>query len=468
MRNKKKNIWYKHGDFILLDMICLQLAYLLAYAIRHNYGFAYQSQMYRDFAYIIVFSGIATGLLLENYKNILQRGSLVELKKTILEVSVSIMFDFTYLFVTKTSSIYSREVLLETWLFGILFIYIVRLIWKQVLRARNRANVSSMILVSSSDRVLETWAELNKKPVKEYQIRSILLIDPVKMEGIHGTPIFSGMDTNEVLQYLLRHQVDRVFIDLPWDSKEGRQLLSGCREMGVVTHYNLLTDIEYQNLTIEKVGEYLTVTSNVRLVSNRALMVKRLFDICGGLVGCAITLVLACIFGPIIYLQSPGPIFFSQKRVGRNGKIFRIYKFRSMYLDAEERKKELMEQNKMNGLMFKMDNDPRVIPIGRFMRKTSLDEFPQFWNVLKGDMSLVGTRPPTMDEYEQYARHHRARLSFQSGITGMWQINGRSNITDFEEVVRLDMKYIHEWSVGLDLRILFLTVKNMLTGEGAS
>ena len=138
-----------------------------------------------------------------------------------------------------------------------------------------------------------------------------------------------------------------------------------------------------------------------------------------------------------------------------------------MYPDAEERKKELMEQNKMKGHMFKMDNDPRIIPIGHFIRKTSLDEFPQFWNVLKGDMSLVGTRPPTVDEYEKYERHHKARLATKPGLTGMWQVTGRSDIVDFEEVVQLDMNYIQEWNLGLDIKIIFKTVKNMFTGKGS-
>ena len=190
-------------------------------------------------------------------------------------------------------------------------------------------------------------------------------------------------------------------------------------------------------------------------------------DILGGIVGLMITGVLFLIFAPIICIQSPGPVFFSQIRVGKNGRKFRIYKFRSMYMDAEERKKELMEQNKMNGLMFKMDDDPRVIPIGKFIRKYSIDEFPQFWNVLKGDMSLVGTRPPTVDEYEQYDPHHKVRLSIKPGLTGMWQVSGRSDITDFEEVVGLDDQYIREWSIRLDIRILFQTVGAVLKSRGS-
>lgn len=205
-----------------------------------------------------------------------------------------------------------------------------------------------------------------------------------------------------------------------------------------------------------------------------------MMDIAGGLVGCLITLLIMITVGPVIYINSPGPIFFSQKRIGRNGRKFKMYKFRSMYMDAEARKKELMSQNKISdGMMFKLDFDPRIIGnkvlpdgrkktgIGQFIRKTSLDEFPQFFNVLMGDMSLVGTRPPTLDEWEQYKPHHRARMAFRPGLTGMWQVSGRSNITDFEEVVKLDTEYINEWSLRLDLKILWKTVVGVFRNDGA-
>ncbi|MCI6871841.1 sugar transferase, partial [Streptococcus hyointestinalis] len=159
---------------------------------------------------------------------------------------------------------------------------------------------------------------------------------------------------------------------------------------------------------------------------------------------------------------------FKQKRVGKNGKVFEIYKFRSMYLDAEERKKELMAQNELTSdLMFKMDNDPRIFPFGQKMRNWSLDELPQFINVLKGDMSLIGTRPPTLNEYEKYELHHFKRLAMKPGITGMWQVSGRSNITDFEEVVALDLSYIKNWSVWLDIKIFLKTIKVVLVKEGS-
>ena len=138
-----------------------------------------------------------------------------------------------------------------------------------------------------------------------------------------------------------------------------------------------------------------------------------------------------------------------------------------MYADAEERKKELMEQNEMSGLMFKMQDDPRITKIGKFLRKTSIDELPQFWNVLRGDMSLVGTRPPTVDEYEKYSPEYKARLSMTPGITGLWQISGRSDIRDFDDVVRLDMEYIDDWNIMKDIKILIKTVVIVVRGRGA-
>ena len=220
----------------------------------------------------------------------------------------------------------------------------------------------------------------------------------------------------------------------------------------------------------------MVLTSSVRVASSWQVLLKRLMDICGGLVGLLLTGILTIFIGPAIYIASPGPIFFSQIRVGKNGKRFKIYKFRSMYLDAEKRKKDLMDKNEMNGLMFKMEADPRIIGsgpdgtrhgLGWFIRKTSLDEFPQFWNVLKGDMSLVGTRPPTEDEWKQYKPYHRARLAVKPGLTGMWQVSGRSDITDFEEVVKLDMKYVKNWCFGMDIKILFKTVFVVLAGAGS-
>ena len=211
-----------------------------------------------------------------------------------------------------------------------------------------------------------------------------------------------------------------------------------------------------------------------------ARYIKRILDVL--LSGCALVVLtpVLLIVAVLVRTKLGSPIIFCQERPGKDEKIFKMYKFRSMYLDAEERKKNLLDQNQVeDGMMFKMDFDPRVIGneilpdgqkktgIGDFIRRRSLDEFPQFFNVLKGDMSLVGTRPPTMDEWEKYEFHHRARLAIRPGITGMWQVSGRSDIVDFEEIVRLDTQYINDWSLGLDIKILLKTIVVVLKKDGS-
>lgn len=217
---------------------------------------------------------------------------------------------------------------------------------------------------------------------------------------------------------------------------------------------------------IQQLGPFNVVTFSTQFYSYGDILAKRCLDICGALVGLIFCGIVGIFLYPIIR-KDGGPAIFAQDRVGENGRIFKFYKFRSMRVDAEEIKKNLMEQNQMSGGMFKMDNDPRITKVGHFIRKTSLDELPQFWNVLKGDMSLVGTRPPTLDEYESYTPEQKRRLSFRPGITGLWQVSGRSEITDFDEVVKLDVAYMDGWTIWRDIRILLKTIKVVVMKDGA-
>lgn len=192
---------------------------------------------------------------------------------------------------------------------------------------------------------------------------------------------------------------------------------------------------------------------------------KRLIDISGALVGLGIIVLIAIPLAIAIQLDDPGPIFYSQIRCGLHGKTFRIWKFRSMVRNADQLKH--LVNNEAKGGIFKNKNDPRVTRVGRFLRRTSLDELPQFWNVWRGEMSLVGTRPPTIDEVMGYERHHWERLNVKPGITGEWQANGRSSVTDFEEVVKLDLAYQQKWSVGYDLYLILKTILVVLRKKGA-
>jgi len=209
------------------------------------------------------------------------------------------------------------------------------------------------------------------------------------------------------------------------------------------------------------------LTFYAKSLDAQQLLMKRVLDVVGGLVGVVLTTLIFPFVAAAIKWEDPGPVFFGQNRVGENGRTFKIWKFRSMYQDAEARKKELLDRNEMNGAIFKIKDDPRVTRVGKFLRKTSLDEFPQFWNVLKGEMSLVGTRPPTPDEVKGYENWQRRRITIKPGVTGMWQVNGRSQIDDFDEIVKLDLLYIDSWNIWLDIRILFKTLWVVFSRQGS-
>ncbi|MGK7942641.1 MAG: sugar transferase [Crocosphaera sp.] len=192
---------------------------------------------------------------------------------------------------------------------------------------------------------------------------------------------------------------------------------------------------------------------------------KRGIDILGALVGLAITVIIAIPIMILMAISDPGPLLYNQVRCGLHGRPFRIWKFRSMVVGADKMKH--LVKNEANGHIFKNTNDPRITPLGAFLRKTSLDEFPQFWNVLMGDMSLVGTRPPTIDEVEKYDPHHWQRLRVKPGITGEWQVNGRSSVKDFEDIVKMDINYQQKWSLRYDLNLIARTIFVVLNKNGA-
>ena len=278
-------------------------------------------------------------------------------------------------------------------------------------------------------------------------------------------------DKETLLDYVVHNGIDEVFI-IDEDIRKTPLLKEWIREMermGTIVDVNIdVFDIAHAGRkSLNRVGKYAVVTFARNLFSTRQMAAKRLLDIVGSLVGMVILGIATIFVAPAIKLDSSGPVFFGQTRVGKNGRKFTFYKFRSMYKDAEERKKALMASNEMKGLMFKMEDDPRITKVGKFIRRTSIDELPQFWNVLRGDMSLVGTRPPTVDEFERYEAKHKCRLSMTPGLTGLWQISGRSDIKDFDEVVKLDMQYIDNWTIWEDIKILVLTVWVVFAGKGS-
>ena len=323
---------------------------------------------------------------------------------------------------------------------------------------RNCHNQKNALLILTSQSMLTAAAaRIRNREYAKYRIDGIALLDGDHVgEQIEGIRIIANGDT--VINYICRQWVDEVLIDLPSDERIEDRLLETILLMGVTVH---IRGADEKELTMCRYP-----------LSRRQELCKRALDVAGSMVGCLCTVFLTLILSPIIFLKSPGPVFFSQIRIGKNGRRFKMYKFRSMYVDAEERKQELMDQNLVKGgYMFKIKHDPRIIGgdhgIGSFIRRYSIDEFPQFWNVLRGDMSLVGTRPPTPDEWERYEPHHRVRLAMKPGITGMWQVSGRNDVTDFEEVVKLDTEYISNWSMWTDIKILVKTLFVIFWKRGA-
>jgi exopolysaccharide biosynthesis polyprenyl glycosylphosphotransferase len=275
----------------------------------------------------------------------------------------------------------------------------------------------------------------------------------------------------ELIEICKATPVDEViFCD---SNEQCSQEVAGCiaelHLMGITTRTVL--NLYYQFDCHKEVGmlhnEVPLLTFHPVCLDLNQLFFKRCLDIVGALFGLAISAVLFPFIALALKLESPGPLFFGQTRVRENGRTFTCWKFRSMYQDAEERKKELMHLNEMNGAIFKIKDDPRVTKVGAFLRKTSLDELPQFWNVLKGEMSLVGTRPPTPAEVDNYESWQRKRICIKPGITGLWQVSGRNRITNFDDVVRLDLEYIDSWSLMMDLRLILRTLKVVIFREGA-
>ena len=478
-----ENEWLKYHDFLILDLLAVQAAYWLSYLFLFWYAGTPDESFYSNQAYVLFVIQVAVSLIMLPYSRILQRSNDAELLNAVKTAAVIIINDIIYLFVVKESYIISRVFISALTVLSVLSIWVFRTVYKKYLRTGKGMNDDdrALIIFTNSNRAEEVVNDLLEQTCNGFTIKGIYLLDKKKYERseIHGIPL---INTDVPLFEAIGHEwVDEAIFFLSPDYLLPKCYIDNLLKMGITIHFSFTSFLEEEGIMqrTEKIGSYYVVTNSLKIVNATSMAVKRLTDILGGLVGCLLTAVIFVFIAPAIYIQSPGPIFFSQWRVGKNGRKFKIYKFRSMYTDAEERKKEYMAQNKMNGLMFKMDDDPRIIGsekkdkngkpkgIGNFIRRTSLDEFPQFWNVLIGDMSLVGTRPPTVDEWEQYDENQRVRMCVKPGITGIWQVSGRSRITDFNEVVKLDTSYVRNWNILLDIKIIIKTMEVVLTSDGA-
>ena len=480
-RKKQRGIW-RHIDFIVFDMFSLQVAFALAFMIRNDGGSPYADLMYRSIAVVLELIDLIVILFFGTMRDVLKRGYYMEFLRTGQHVILVELLTAMYLVTVQEGELFSRFILYSFAVLYMLISYPVRLLWKAILRKQPIVGAHrSLLILAPADKMEQAVENIRENQYDIFRIAGLAVLDcDMTDKTIEEIPVVANLDT--VVNYVCKEWIDEVYIEPDGSAYDTKKLMEKFMEMGVTVHINL--DVEVQNFGgkqfVEKIGEETVLTASINATTSRQAFLKRTMDIAGGVIGCILTGIIFIFVAPAIFISSPGSIFFSQTRVGKNGKRFRMYKFRTMYPDAEERKKELIKSNRIDdGRMFKLEVDPRIIGnrvlpdgtqkqgIGQFLRITSLDEFPQFFNVLKGDMSLVGTRPPTEDEWEQYELHHRIRLSVKPGISGLWQVSGRSNITSFEEVVNLDTQYILKWSMGLDIKILLKTLLVVFKREGA-
>jgi exopolysaccharide biosynthesis polyprenyl glycosylphosphotransferase len=457
---------------MLLDLVSMIAAFCLAGYIRWGgqVHLVLGRGLYSNILIVLILSNIIISNS-SNNENVCKRGFYQECFSLMKDQTKIALVFLGYMFAFQKGLEFSRIFFGLFILFNFLITYVVRSYMKMILLIGYKKSASSnkVMLVTFS----ENASHIIRKIRKQYEWQIVVDSIAVWDEDIIGQ-IIEGVEVianrTNLLDMVKHNVVDEVFIHLPnMYNIEIEELILELEKMGIIVHldFNVFNNLNVKNKMVEEYAGHQVITFATNYFDDWNIFVKRTFDIIGASFGLFLTALIAIFVAPAIYFESRGPIFFSQVRIGKNGRRFKIYKFRSMYEDAEQKKADLMEQNEMKGLMFKITDDPRITKVGKFIRKSSLDEFPQFINVLKGDMSLVGTRPPTEDEFELYESRHKRRLSLKPGLTGMWQVSGRSDIEDFEEVVKMDLEYIDNWSMLLDIKIVLKTIRVVLLGRGS-
>jgi exopolysaccharide biosynthesis polyprenyl glycosylphosphotransferase len=336
---------------------------------------------------------------------------------------------------------------------------------------RKGRNLRQVLIVGTNHRALHFAEEITSRPELGYRLVGFAddQWNGLTQWNHDRLPLVSSLEN--LAGFLRTYAVDEVLITLPMRSyyQPASHIVAQCEEQGILVR--VLGDLFTPKLakpSLDELGGHSTFTLHTGAIGDKAILIKRIIDV---LVAAPALVLLSPLFGVIavaIKLTSPGPVFFIQERIGLNKRRFRCLKFRTMVPDAERQQAELEHLNEVHGAAFKVMHDPRITPIGRFLRKTSFDELPQFINVLKGDMSLVGPRPlPVRDFHEFSEDWHRRRFSVRPGLTCLWQVNGRSSLS-FEKWMELDLEYIDQWSLLLDLKILFKTIPAVIRGTGAA
>lgn len=463
MSTKKTRAYF----ILLLDTVMHIIAWVAGGAIRHGfYDFTNNFMSKQVYITTIVLAVILYTLLyttgISDEQDVALQGSFYSLARIIRRQAIVFVFLMAYLFLTKQSYDISRIILVLFVVIDSLLEFLIRKVMTAVFRlyAKRGLGNDRLLVVTLKENASDIIDQFRNTLLKRV-VGLVILDEDAQGSMINGCQVIGKRDN--LLDTHKDYVYDQVFLHIPYDYDFPlEEIILGFEHMGIPVNLNVdVFGLKAEDKEIGTLGDYHVITFQDRSRKFFPQMIKRIMDILGSVIGIMLTIILTVFLAPAIKLTSKGPVFFSQIRVGMNGRRFKIYKFRSMVVDAEEQKELLCDQNEMDGYMFKIKDDPRITKVGRFIRRTSLDEFPQFYNVLKGEMSLVGTRPPTEDEYRQYENHHLRRLSIKPGITGLWQVSGRNMITNFEDVVKMDLNYIDQWSLLLDIKIILQTIAQL-------
>ncbi len=458
----------------VIDFILINAAFALAYYIRYELRFpitvaeanyvAYQE-------YIPITILLSIGLLfiyrIEGIYNYVRGKSWLEELYGLVTATFTGIVILVFIFFFFRPQYYSRLIYLYAGILIVLFLTLFRVVLRFVLGyLRKRGiGVDRALIIGGGEIGRAIMRNVLAQPNLGYLIEGFLDDDPVK--GAIGTFRWLG-PLDQLARILRERSIDEVIITLPWHA---RDKIVRIMETAEATGADIkivpdLFQLSLSRIAVDAVGGIPLIGVKESSISGSALALKRAMDVIFSVILFIVLLIPMGIIALLIKLTSPGAIIFKQDRVGRGGRIFTAYKFRTMRVGADEEKQTLRHLNEAQGPIFKIRNDPRRTPIGKWLRRTSMDELPQLWNVLRGDMSLVGPRPPLINEVAEYEDWHKRRLEVAPGMTGLWQVSGRSELT-FDEMVMLDLYYIENWSPWLDLEILLKTIPALLTTRGA-
>ncbi len=455
--------------YILVDMITLLSCYMLTELVVSHF-FVEESGLsgFERLSFVLIYTimFVMLNLMFSTYEKTIENFGKLSVSNSFRLVFVTILSTINIaavLFFLKVD--FSRNVILVFAVLILIGTFVNRIIFGLVTGSSGRSErARNIIIVGYSDRGYQYIDEMKKYSYLDLNIIGYVSIKEHKQYT--GIKTIGKLDDLGTL--VKDYVVDEIAVARPLSYDERlKKELAECQSMGITVTMLLETYSKDMKAQVAMVGSLPVLKFHTVSLNENQIFMKRVLDVLGASIGLLMFGLAYILVGPLIKLETPGPIIFKQDRVGKNGRVFKVWKFRSMGVNAEAQKAALLASNEMDGHMFKMSDDPRITRIGAFIRKTSIDELPQFYNVLRGDMSLVGTRPPTVDEVKAYESRHRKRICITPGITGKWQVSGRSDIADFEEVVRLDTEYIGEWSVWLDIKIMLRTLLVVFKKQGS-